>query len=925
MFRIAFVFFTVLPLMTSAFAADVLQSGGKAAYVIGIPKQPHPTESRAAKELATYLKKVSGADFSILTEDQIHGLPAIYVGQTKRAAQEANLAEFHPEEWFIRTTADGSLILTGGKYAGIFYAVVDYLERQCGIRWLDETCEVVPRNPQLGIGKWDLRRKPSFALRQVFDMLDWSPTTGTFKERNKGFSYTQQETGVSKYYGGNRPYHSAGDYASDWPRDKAELFSRDANDNPMIPVKEGDAGGQICMSNPEARQRVLDKMLAYIGRDRKEAAEKQCAPPLIYDFSGNDNPHKCTCSGCMELANREGSYSGATIDFINWIARRIAREHPEIMVKTFAYMYCEEPPKFLHAEPNVMIHIALGGVEFGGAYYMYDTMRALTHPVNKRVLARFKDWGRHANHLMIWQYWTLYPIIPEPTVHVDALFSDIETFKECHVEAFFAEYENPAFNSFSVLTRWLAFKLTDDANADKQKLLQEFMTGYYGPAAPHMIALLKYMEKRQADFDGAIGTVDVCWRGYLDNEYFATTLGFLRKAEEEAKGSQEIVDRVRLELPCLLAGLLSRWPYLKDTSPYNAEALIEEFRTEACKSMDRFFKEDQQNFRKSQGFDQKVETFCLNFRMETAGTHGSLPEGVVLDANTSFISLGAGRFLHEAKAKIVDDPDAFGGKASCYEHGNENLNLFLSNWMEGITLSKFNLTEQILPRDGKYHWVEVGLVRFSNNGRAHLLIPDHCQGIRCDFFRKVLPGTSYQVYISLKCDSKAICADRVLMVKTENASEEGVFTLPPEIEAKKHTIVPAGRFHSPGNASLQADPAAFGGSAWVNRTPACTNVVNTDFGIFDSGSRECTAIGYPRGSILDENYHLIKVATMKLPVKKGSYVYCGSDWQIQCPLPDEMLGKQGTLYVLAKFTGFVYVSSSKEKNGLHIGGLVFVE
>ena len=71
----------------------------------------------------------------------------------------------------------------------------------------------------------------------------------------------------------------------------------------------------------------------------------------------------------------------------------------------------------------------------------------------------------------------------------------------------------------------------------------------------------------------------------------------------------------------------------------------------------------------------------------------------------------------------------------------------------------------------------------------------------------------------MKCDSKAIRADRVLMVKTENAIEDGAFSLPLEIGEKKHTLVPAGRFHSPGSASLQADPAAFGGSAWVNRTP----------------------------------------------------------------------------------------------------------
>lgn len=378
--------------MTVFVQAGSLVVNGNAAYVIAHPSQPHATEKRAAQELALYLEKITGKPFEIVSEGHE---PAekhiIFVGQTDYAkCHGVDYASFAPEEWLIWTQPDGNVILGGGKYVGIYYSVCDYLERQFGIRWLAEDCEIVPENPKAETGNWHLRRKPAFAVRQIFDLLDWSPTTGRFKEHNKGFSYTQEETGVSKYFGGNRPYHTAGDYCQDWP-DTPELYSRDSNGNPLKPVLGGDVGGQLCMSNPEVRERVLQRMKEYIERDRRESVEKEVAPPLIYDFSGNDNPNKCTCPGCMALAEKEGTYSGATLDFINWIAREIKKDYPDIIVKTFAYMYCDEPPKHLRTEPNVMIHIALGGVEFGGFNSIYDTMRSLQHPINKKTLERFQN------------------------------------------------------------------------------------------------------------------------------------------------------------------------------------------------------------------------------------------------------------------------------------------------------------------------------------------------------------------------------------------------------------------------------------------------------------------------------------------------------------------------------------------------------
>lgn len=377
---------------------------------------------------------------------------------------------------------------------------------------------------------------------------------------------------------------------------------------------------------------------------------------------------------------------------------------------------------------------------------------------------------------MHWQYWTLYPVVPEPIVRVSDLFEDINTDLEYHVEAFFAEYENPAFNSFSVLTRYLAFKLTDDPTRDRDELVKEFMNGYYGPAASKMTELLNFMDERQRAFESAIGNVEMGFRPYLDDEYFARTLGLLSEAENAAAGQSEILARIRREKPCLLAGLLSRWPALKDHSPYDAPALIEEFRASSYASMEHFFKEDNINFRKSEHFDETVERFFANFQATTSKTAGGLPppEGVNMNDQET-ISLNASQFLYEAKAKFADDPKAFGGKNCVYNYENDNLNLVVNNWMDGIMMAKSDLNDDILPRDGQYHWIEVADCRFTNNGRAHLLIPDHCQGIRCEFYRRVLPGSSYRIYASLKCDDndKTIAMDRVLMVRIgETASVE---------------------------------------------------------------------------------------------------------------------------------------------------------
>ena len=758
--------------MFTVSASPLWLRDGKADYVIAVPAEPLPTEQKAAAELAQYLKKITGCDFAVMSENQVAaGQKAAYVGQTVYAHNNGvDYKSLDQEEWIIRSMSDGNLILTGGKLRGILYAVYDYLERQGGVRWLDETVEVVPFNPMLAAGTWNLRRKPCFGNRWIFDRLDWFPAAGRFKEHNKGFSYSQADNGMARLIGGQRPHHTFFDYCSSWPKDRKELFSRNEAGEAVIPTS-GEGPGQICMSNPEARRRTLAQLRAFIRNDRAEAAAKGYPPPLIYDISQNDNNQYCVCTNCKALAEREGSYAAPLLDFINHIAREIHREYPEIFIRTFAYQYSEKPPRTIKAEPNVIIHLAQVGIEFGAGYYTYDTLRALEHPFNAATRNLLKQWAQHADHIARWDYWTLYPLHPEPYVRVHAIPKDLKLYRDNHVSFLFAEYENPHWNNFFPLTRYLGYKLMDDPDRDAEEVITMFMENYYGKAAGTMRRLLDYIQKRQDEYAQRIAGVDVSRREYLDDSFFVTAFRLLDQAEREAGTDADTVKRIRRERPALLGGLLMRWKYLDNPEKrYNHTALMQEFRKETLASLDYYFPTD------SNGFRSEIlrELEKCEQRFAAHAVAGTLPAEIGI-VTGDVIDLNARHFLQEGmRAKLVKDPGAFHGKAMTLSLKNtEPANIAVNNWMDGGQMAALSLNQEVLPSDGKYHWLKVSDITFPNNGRVHLYIPD-LTGIRCEFYRLVQPGTSYELFVSAKMSGRTLSMDRLILKEKENAGKQAV-------------------------------------------------------------------------------------------------------------------------------------------------------
>ena len=115
-----FLFFISL-IAFQVFAFDFTKDG-KPVCVIAVPEKCSDLEIMAKDDLAGILKKITGADFQIVPENQVKG-PAVYLGFTNYARKNgADFTKLENEEWLIKTSGK-NLILTGGGIVGPYYAV----------------------------------------------------------------------------------------------------------------------------------------------------------------------------------------------------------------------------------------------------------------------------------------------------------------------------------------------------------------------------------------------------------------------------------------------------------------------------------------------------------------------------------------------------------------------------------------------------------------------------------------------------------------------------------------------------------------------------------------------------------------------------------------------------------------------------------
>ncbi len=226
--------------------------------------------------------------------------------------------------------------------------------------------------------------------------------------------------------------------------------------------------------NPEMREYAVGRVKQWL-RESPEAR--------IISVSQNDCFKPCECALCKPVDDAEGSHSGTMLNFVNYVAEKIEPEFPNVAVDTLAYQYTRKPPKTIRPRPNVIVRLCSIECNFG---------EPLDSPVNKSFDSDIQGWSAICNRLYIWDYTTDFAHYLQPHPNWFELGPNVHFFATNHVRGGFEQGAYQSYGSeFCELRAWVLAQLLWRPTLDDRALINEFLDGYYGPAAG---PIRRYME-----------------------------------------------------------------------------------------------------------------------------------------------------------------------------------------------------------------------------------------------------------------------------------------------------------------------------------------------------------------------------------------------------------------------------------------------
>jgi len=169
----------ILGVAHGAFANEPFFHDGRTDWKIYLSPQAAPTETFAAEELRSALKKISGAEFEVLSSAEAPPRRAIIIGdlnnpQVQLRAEALNLHAGKVEQIAV-STLDGRLYLAGNQPRGALYAVYRFLQQELGVRWLwpGPDGEFMPAKESWSLPNLEYHYKPAFAYRGFHLCGDW--------------------------------------------------------------------------------------------------------------------------------------------------------------------------------------------------------------------------------------------------------------------------------------------------------------------------------------------------------------------------------------------------------------------------------------------------------------------------------------------------------------------------------------------------------------------------------------------------------------------------------------------------------------------------------------------------------------------------------------------------------------------------------
>ena len=407
-----------------------------------------------------------------------------------------------PDGAFRRTVTEAGVLLEASEGCGVVYGAYALLEA-LGFRFLASDCDGIPAAPlPLAFGVFE--ETPAFHARELFwrDAMD-----GAFAVRlrlnSARSSITPRQGGKLMFYNFSHSFDALLP-ASEWFDSHPEYFS-------MVDGARLRDKTQLCLSNPDVLR------LCIAGVRRWIADNPDCR---VFSVSMNDWYNPCECPACRAVDAEEDSQAGSVIRFVNAIADDIAKDYPDVLLHTFAYLYCRKPPRLTRPRPNVIVRlcsieccfahpIGACGREHGGIDVQNGSARnfADAAPTGAESFVNdLRGWAAICDNLYIWDYTTNYANYLLPFPNLNALQVNLRLFRDCGVKGVFEQgnFSHGQCAALGQLKTYLLGKLLWNPDDDVDALMRDFVAGYYGAAAAPMLRYARLWQSAAGDCHAGI-------------------------------------------------------------------------------------------------------------------------------------------------------------------------------------------------------------------------------------------------------------------------------------------------------------------------------------------------------------------------------------------------------------------------------------
>lgn len=501
----------------------VLANEGKSNYQIIISKNADTIDKRAAFILQDYLKKISGVQLIVKTDEYAQRTFEIVIGKTNRI----NESEWHTvsadlqEDGYYLKTKGNKLFIAGGTGKGVIYGVVSFLEDYLGCRKYSPQVEFNPDLKIITIKSINDKQVPPAGIRIInggfaadTDYKDWrkiNTVADNWSDKDwKGYYvHTFNRLVPSNNYFETHP----------------EYFS--LINNKRIPY------GQLCLSNPEV----------FVIAVRKLKEEMLLHPQIKYwSVSQNDNYDYCQCDACKKIDAIDGGPTGSLLNFVN----KVAAAFPDKIITTLAYQISRKPPIQTRPASNVMITLC--------TIELNRSLPIESDPASTSFKNDIIGWSKICKNIMLWDYevqFTNY-LCPFPLFHT--LQPNIQFFTKYNVTAHFQQCNAEHGVEFAELKTYLLSKLLWNPAADANAIIDDFMKGYYGKAARYIREYFDLLHKEARDSKQNLDIYGTpVWNAntFLSAKNIERYYQLFDKAEAAVKEYPELIERVKIDRLCV--------------------------------------------------------------------------------------------------------------------------------------------------------------------------------------------------------------------------------------------------------------------------------------------------------------------------------------------------------------------------------------